>query len=318
MDYQQFNQALEAGGKLIRESFSDWRTPVFFLQFSAGFDMDGLFDAPPQELELSRLPMMPAFHTPDRHQPLLLFGDCGGHPVLAASGHRHLFEGLGVTPCILPTCLAWHLGIRRCAFIDPVLSLLPELKTGTWTLLTDFINGHHISPLDGLLPMLETPFPDMTHALSQHLNSELVNALSQVAVTPRLCIYEALPGAHFCTPAEAQMARAGHAELVGHDMVMEIIMAHALGCQVAALALVAEMAPLEGARPLSRSIMLDNCRFCSAPMLRGLRLAIAEIADSQPEAHSPTLPDATAEDVLFNDFRRPSGKEPALKRFLKR
>ena len=317
MDYQQFKSALEAGGELVRQSFSNWRTPVFFLQFSAGFELDGLFDSQPQVIELSSLPMMPQFHTPDRHQPLLLYGDCGGHPVLAASGHRHLFEGLGVAPCILPTCLAWSLGIRRCAYIDPVLSLLPELKTGTWTLLTDFINGHHISPLDGLLPMLETPFPDMTHALSQHLNSEFVNALSQVAVSPRLCIYESLPGAHFCTPAEAQMARAGHAELVGHDMVMEIITAHALGCQVAALALVAEMAPLEGARPLSRAIMLENCRFCSDPLLRGLRLAIAELEDSLSAQASPMLPDATAEEALFNDFKRPSGKEPALKRFLK-
>ena len=34
MDYQQFNSALEAGGELVRQSFSDWRTPVFFLQFS--------------------------------------------------------------------------------------------------------------------------------------------------------------------------------------------------------------------------------------------------------------------------------------------
>ena len=65
MDYQQFNSALEAGGELVRQSFSDWQTPVFFLQFSAGFELDGLFDAPPQVLELCRLPMMPQFHTPD-------------------------------------------------------------------------------------------------------------------------------------------------------------------------------------------------------------------------------------------------------------
>ncbi|MBP5638229.1 MAG: hypothetical protein J6X55_02030 [Victivallales bacterium] len=317
MDYQEFIEALEIGGEVIQRSFDNWQTPVFFFQFSAGFELDNLFDESPQALEMCTLPMMPPFHTPDRHQPILLYGTSDGYPILVASGHRHLFEGLGVAPCILPTCLAWKLGISRCTYIDPVLSLIPELKTGTWTLLTDFINGHHLSPLDGLFPLLEVPFPDMTHALSQRLNSELVNALSRVAVSPRLCIYEALPGSHFCTPAEAQMARAGHAELVGHDMVMEIITAHALGCQVAALGLVAEMAPAAGTRPLQRSTMLENCRFCSEPLLRGLRMAISEIADAPSLPNSPMLPEATADEALFSDFKRPSGKEPTLKRFLK-
>lgn len=317
MDCREYIKVLDEACALIRQTFSGWERPRFFWQFSAGFELTGLFDAEPQTMSLRELPLMPEEGTLDEHHPELLYGRCAGVPLLVAHGHRHLFEGLGVQPCIFPTCCAWRLGVPSFVYIDPVLGLRPECKTGSFTVLTDFVNGHAVAPLDGLQRMLPHPFTDMTEALSQYLNSELVNALTQVSVQPRLCVYKSLPGAHFCTPAEAAAARAGHADIIGHDLVMEIITAHSLACEVAAIGVVAGMAPDGGARPLRRDGLLETCRYCSETLVRGLRLACAEIHRDDTAGHQSILPEATADEVLFEDFRRPSGQCPALKRYLR-
>ena len=307
------SEKLEKAVELIESHFQNWTTPSFFVQFGTGFAADLLFDEEPQSLELSKLPNMPDYHNPDFEHPSLLYGLCMGVPVLALRGHRHLYEGLGTYPCVFPICTAWKLGIRRHVFIEGALSLRTELKPGTWTMLTDYINGHGVSPLDGLHHLLNTPFPDMMDALSQHQNSEFINAFAERGIDPRLCVYMSRPGSQFCTVAEAEASRQSGADIVGHDLVMEIIMAHALECNVSAFALVAESAPIATSRPLHRRNILDNCNFCSSEFMRAFRPALQEIDRLEAVVKSPVLPSSEAEDILFNDFHRPSGKPPKLK-----
>ena len=207
------SEKLEKAVELIESHFQNWTTPSFFVQFGTGFAADLLFDEEPQSLELSKLPNMPDYHNPDFEHPSLLYGLCMGVPVLALRGHRHLYEGLGTYPCVFPICTAWKLGIRRHVFIEGALSLRTELKPGTWTLLTDYINGHGVSPLDGLHHLLNTPFPDMMDALSQHQNSEFVNAFAERGIDPRLCVYMSRPGSQFCTVAEAEASRQSGADI---------------------------------------------------------------------------------------------------------
>ena len=261
---------------MLQGHFKDWRKPRLFVECGTGFEPEKLFDDGCQSLELNQLPGMPRHRTPDQEHPLLLYGFSNGIPVLATRGHRHLYEGVGILPCVLPLCTAHQLGVNTVILLDSGLSLQKEIKPGTWVLLTDFINYHHISPLDGNHSMLENAFPDMTCALSQHLNSELMNALHFVGVSPRLGIYLSRPGSQFCTVSEANAARLAGADIIGHDMVMEIIMGHALGCKVAAFSLAALMAPDFYSQPLSRANVLDVCRFCSSDMMRGLRRGIRE------------------------------------------
>ena len=256
--------------------FPEWQKPDFLIQFGPGFQPTRLFDEPPQAVPLSRLPGMPAEPTPAALHPELSLGLCRGRTVLALAGHRHLAEAYGTAPCFLPVAAAALQGCRRHILVGTAIGLRPDLKTGGWTLLTDFINWHHVSPLDGLAALLPDPFPDMTDALSQPLNSEIVNSLSEVGVTPRLITYLAHPGFHACTRAEADFIRMTGVDAVGHDLAMEIITAHALGCQVSALALLTgQLLPGMPTR-FDRRDMLETCSFCSAQLLRGLRLAIAE------------------------------------------
>ncbi len=300
------SEGVQQAAKLLPTRFPNWQPPQFFLQFGSGFDLETLFDAPASSLPMQELPGMPCQPTPDREHPVLQYGAICGIPVLAARGHRHLYEGLGLYPCLLPLCTARKLGAQRHLFIGSGLSLRQEIKAGTWTLLVDYINGHSLSPLDGNHDLLESSFPDMTGTFSQEQNSELVNAMSEVGLSPRHSVFMARPGSQFCSVAEAEVARSNGADLIGHDLVMEIIMAHALGCKVSALVLAAAMAPDYRGKPLRRQDLLDNCRFCSRDINRGLRKAMPElIADAAPPIR---LPDAEADDILHQDFKRPTGR----------
>ncbi len=268
--YEYTNEAAQ----LLPRLFKEWEAPRIFLQCSSAMHPEPVFDTAPQALPLNELPGMPKHEIPDGGHPELLFGKINGYPALASNGHRHLFEGVGVTPCVLPLCIAHALGAQAAIFVGAGLSLKNEIKPGTWMLLTDFINGHNCSPLDGNHIMLQEAFPDMTFALSQHLNSELMNALDAVGLSPRLGVYMSRPGSQFCTVSEAMSARNNGADILGHDLVMEIIMGHALGMQVSSFALAALNAPNVYSRPLSRKDYLDNCQFCIKDLLRGLRTGI--------------------------------------------
>ncbi|MBQ6472332.1 MAG: hypothetical protein IJJ33_10135 [Victivallales bacterium] len=260
--------------------FEKWGPPQFFIQLGSGFHAEKLFDSPPQRAPLAALPDMPAFANPDSEHPQLLYGTVLNHRVLALQGHRHLYEGLGVTPCILPLCGAFCAGVRNAILIESGLSLDPELKSGNWLLLTDFINGHHCSPLDGNQTFLSNPFPDMSEALSQHLNSELMNALAGNGIFPRLGIFHSVPGSQFPTVSEARLSRSGGADMLGHDLAMEIIMGHALGMNISAFALAAATAPNHYSPKLSRQDILDTRHFCSSQLFPGLRRGIADFLAS--------------------------------------
>lgn len=305
---------------LLPEHFQAWQQPEFYIQFGSGFAPDGLFDDCPQDLPMQQLHGMPSGSTPDQELPQLFYGFSQGVPILVARGHRHLYEGHGVLPCVLPVVSAVKLGIRRHIFVDSALSLRKDLKAGTWTVLTDFINGHHISPLDGQHDLLENPFPDMNSALSQLQNSELVNALDSVGVTARHGIFLSQPGSQFCTMAEAAMARQMGGDLLGHDLVMEIIMAHAMGAMVSAFALAALQLPEATPVPLRRDAVISTCQFASADFVRGLRLALPEIISvHHASAHAtPRLPEPCADELLNEDFRRNQQRRSPLHVHLRR
>ena len=251
--------------------FTDWQTPAVFLQLGPGFQLTGLFDDTPQQCPLSRLPGLPSHPTPDGIHPELLFGHCCGQPFLALAGHRHLAESFGLAPCLLPCAAACLCGCRRLLLASCGLSLRQDIKAGTWTLLTDFLNWHHLSPLDGLSSLFPNAYPDMTLALSQEFNSDIVNSFAEVGIHPRLVTYLSFPGHHFCTYAEASLLRTLGTDIYGHDLVMEIMLGHALGTQVSALVLAAGQM-LDGLpHRLTRREVLETAEFCSRDLMRGIR-----------------------------------------------
>ena len=304
MEHTEYMAGITEAAERLTSCLHSWQCPEFFFQFGNGFCLDGFFDEPPQEIELRHLPGMPEHLTPDQMQPVFYYGSCNGVLTLVTSGHRHLYEGLGLYPCLLPLMTAWKLGIRRHVFIEDAISLQPDIKSGCWTLLTDYINGYHFSPLDGLQTILPEAFPDMGEALSQHQNSGFMNAFGEIGLSPRHCVFMSRPGSQFCTMAEAAYARHAGVDLIGHGLVMEIITSHALGCCVSAFALACGQV-LDGAPPaLKRADILDTCRFSSSQFIRGVRASVHEMVPLDHVEPMTSHPIGNADELLTADFRR--------------
>ncbi|MBR6470906.1 MAG: hypothetical protein IKS83_03845 [Victivallales bacterium] len=329
LTHHNFTTAARREAEALSETFAEWESPRYFLRFDGGFDLTGLFDEEPQQRELLPHPALPDWPNADNEPPLLLYGHCGGVPVLAHAGGWRTADGHGVLPALFPAAVAHAAGARNAIFFDCALSLNPDLKAGRWAMLTDFINGYAFSPLDGLHRDLERPFPNLSEALSQFQNSEIINALGAMGETPMLCTYLGRPGFHLATPAEAAVAHAQGADLVGHDLVLQLIFASAMAFRTSGMVLAgAQFLPGADVSRLTRQDFQEAAKFRSRQLMRTLRQAIAELERPSPEEtaalkNSPS-PDANADEppdadeAIYQSIRRAATRTSPLSAFLKR
>lgn len=257
----------------IRAVFPMWDDPVALVQVGTGFCVEGLYDGELASCSLSGLRSMPDEPSPAGHPLRLHLAACGDHQVLVACGRRHLYEGFGALPCVLPVCAAAMLGVKDVILLSASTgSLREELKPGTWVAVTDCINNLGTSPLVGNTDLGSELLPDMTQAFSQVLLSEIINAGAGRGMCPRLGTYQADIGPQLASPAEAETARRNGADVLGRSIALETIAACAMGCRVAAFSLVTCRAASDGARPVPFSQVAETACFCSPPMMRALRL----------------------------------------------
>ena len=292
--------------------------PDYYLHFGAEYTLRELFDQPPEFIPWTDLlPELPPDPNLDGAQPAFLVGRCQDVPVLAATGNRRVAEGFGHRMALFPTALAASLGIRNHLFLDTAVSLSPDFKTGKWGMLTDFISDFSFSPLEGLHGLLPTPCPNLSDALNQIQNAEVLNALAEYGDPPRLCTYHGLPGFQLPTAAEANRTRRDGGDFLGHDLVLHLILAHAWGCRVSALAL-AGIQLLPGTRShFQREDMLETSRLCSRQLTQGLRRAIREMADAARGYGENLLPETDADELLRDSIRRSATRSSPLKAFLR-
>ena len=288
--------------------------PRFFLQFGPGFSLDGLFDSQPQEAFLHDIAGLPDTPTLDSHVPRFLYGMVRGVPVLAADGHRHISEGNGLLPCLIPLATAWKIGAKRQIFVDSGISLRQEIKMGHWMLLVDTINGFTFSPTDGHHHLFENTYPDMTQTFSQRQNSELMNALAAAGISPKLGIYMGRPGFHTSTHAETAIAQNSGADILGHELVLEVMFAYALGAEVSAFALATSQWNKASSSRFSRKEALETCRQCSPDFIRGLAKAIHEL--DQPVVDFVPLPESQADEILSKPVIPKEQRRSPLRAFL--
>ena len=189
--------------------------------------------------------------------------------MLVALGRRHLYEGYGPAPCVLPLCAAIGCGVRNAFLLCAAGGVNPLFHPGMAVLVTDHINNLGASPLCGPEPLGESYFVEMGEAYSQALIAEFVNTAG-LALAPRLGVYQANLGPQFETPMEVEAARRNGADVVGMSLVLEAIAARALGCQVLGLAVVSNMAASHGVRPPSHEEVVLAVRAASGPVMRTL------------------------------------------------
>lgn len=250
--------------------------PVVFIQLGSGFDASGLLDRELCRAPFSELPGMPSDASAAGHRLELVLGEIGGRQALVAVGRRHLYEGLGVAPCVLPMCAAVLAGVDAVVLLAACGSVNPEFSPGTVVALTDFINNLGTSPLVGPRPLGESYFVEMHEPFSHSMISGFLNTAAAEGVTVRLGVYQANLGPQFETPAEVEVARRNGADLVGMSTVPETIAARALGTSVLGLGLVTNQATTNAGKAVSHAEVTEVSQARSPVIMRALNRWICE------------------------------------------
>lgn len=259
----------------LRRHFEAWENPEVFVQTGSGLATDGLLDETLGEIPLDELPGMPDRPSPAGHSLKLKLGRCGSRQVLVAEGRRHLYEGYGAHPCVLPVCAAAAAGIRRVVLLCAAGSVNPEFRPGMLIALTDYINNLGASPLAGPEPLGDSYFQAMSEAFSQQLISDFINSSAGSGLLIRLGVYQANLGPQYETPSETHAAVRNGADLVGMSTVLETIAANALGARVLGLALVTNFAASNSHRIPAHAEVTQVGRDAAPGIMRALNRYLA-------------------------------------------
>ncbi len=251
--------------------FPGWCQPRAFVQLGTGFEPAGLFDEVLGDIAMSAAGLVSPRPSVAGCPLRLLLGRVGPTQLLVGHGHRYCYEGGGCPEVVLPVVAAALTGVRDIILVEPGLVLHEDFAVGSWLALTDYINAMGVRPAEGFLDLVKEPFLDMTDAFSQSLNAEIINAAARIGASLRLGVYQATGGPQFDTPAEAEAARRGGADVLGNGIIPETVVGTLLGCRVSALVLVADAAASYGGRRLRRASILDATGFCSQALVRTLR-----------------------------------------------
>ncbi len=162
------------------------------------------------------------------HAGRILHHRWSGRDLIVLSGRTHLYEGQGVEPVVHGVRVLAALGAQRLILTNANGSFRPDWPLGQVVALTDHLNLAWVSPLVG------ARFVDLTDAYDPVLRERAL------ALDPSLAtgVYAMFPGPHYETAAEARMAAAMGADLVGMSTVLEVIAARESGMAVLALSTV--------------------------------------------------------------------------------
>jgi inosine/guanosine/xanthosine phosphorylase family protein len=268
---------VEHAAESLKSQLPGLEAPVAFFQLGSGFKIEGLLDREQARVPFEALEGMPADASAAGHCLELVLGYAGERQVLVALGRRHLYEGLGAMPCVLPVCAAVFSGIRRVVLLAACGSVNSEFRPGSVVAFTDYINNQGTSPLVGPLPLGESYFVEMGEPFSNAMISEFVNAAADQDLDVRLGVYQANLGPQFETPAEVDMARKNGADLVGMSTVPETIAARALGAEVMGLGLVTNMGTSNDGGVISHADVTEISAGRSSIIMKSLKRWIREV-----------------------------------------
>lgn len=172
------------------------------------------------------------------HAGQLLLAAQNGQELFIFQGRRHLYEGDGWTPAVLPVWILKQLGAQTVLLTNAAGGIRDDLQPGSLMAIADHINMLGGNPLIGPHnPDFGVRFPDQSEVYSSKLRKKLlaVGAKSEG-------VYVAAAGPTFETPAEIRAFRSMGADAVGMSTVPEAMFANALGMQVAGLSCVCNWA----------------------------------------------------------------------------
>jgi purine-nucleoside phosphorylase len=191
----------------------------------------------------------------------------GGRKVLVLLGRTHLYEGRGTAAVAHGVRVAAAAGCRTVVLTNASGGLREGMRVGQPVLVSDHLN------LTGRSPLVGARFVDLTDLYSARLRA----LAREIDPTLEECVYAALPGPHYETPAEIRMLRTVGADLVGMSTALEAIAARAEGVEVLGVSLVTNLAAGMTGAPLDHAEVLAAGR-AAATRMGGLLARVVEAA----------------------------------------
>jgi len=190
------------------------------------------------------------------HAGQLIHAEHRGVELFIFQGRRHVYEGEGWAPAVLPAWLLKQFGAQTVLLTNASGGIRDDLRPGTLMAIEDHINMLGGSPLTGAHnPAFGERFPDQTAVYDHDLRQMLMDAGADASG-----VYLATNGPTFETPAEIRAFRALGADAVGMSTVPEAIFANALGLRVAGLSCVCNWAAGLGDDRLSAEDVLCTAK----------------------------------------------------------
>ena len=196
------------------------------------------------------LPCLPAPTVPG-HAGRVLMGTLGGRPAIVFQGRVHLYEGHSRAQVIVPAVLARRLGARVLVVTNAAGSVRPDIRPGSFVILSDHIDLADADPTGESEGLLDGPkFTGLTDAYAPRLRKLATEAAGPFGLAVREGVYAMMRGPAYETPAEIRMLRTLGADVVGMSTVPEVIAARNLGMEVLGITTVTNLgAGVEGSAP---------------------------------------------------------------------
>ncbi len=216
----------------------------------------------------------PGFHKPsvEGHMGQFVFGELEGVSVMCLQGRAHLYEGIDtdVIQTMIRTC---HLlGCETMITTGATGSLNPDVTPGSLVVINDHINFQFVNPLVGKNDeRFGARFVGMEDAYSEKMRKKLFSLGEDLKIPLTEGVYISTIGPSFETPAEIRAFQKWGADVVGMSVVPEVIVARHCGMEVAAIALVTNLAAGLHKGVLSHEETLRGAKLGAANMLKLVR-----------------------------------------------
>ena len=230
-----------------------------------GTGLGGLASAMRVEAEIAYddLPGFP-LSTVESHHGRLLLGTLGARRVVAMQGRFHRYEGYSLQQVTFPVRVLHALGAGTLIVSNACGGMHPLWAPGDLMLIADHINLLGDNPLIGPNDAVLGPrFPDMSAPYSPRLAALLDTVARDAGVALQRGVYAGLLGPTYETPAEIRMLDRMGADAVGMSTVPEVVVARALGMEVAGISLITNPAAGISPAPLDHAEVVEVGRQAS-------------------------------------------------------
>ena len=183
------------------------------------------------------------------HKGEVVSGTVGKTKVLCSQGRFHYYEGHSMRDAACLSYVMHLLGVKRLLVTSAVGGIGKDIDAGDVALVTDHLNLGGDNPLRGLRDGSgEMQFPNLLDCYDGELTKTLREAAKGAGVNMKEGVLAFLGGPAFETRAELRMLRQMDAHMVGWSLVPEVMLAKALGMDVAGACVISDISDPDRAR----------------------------------------------------------------------